>query len=148
MANPYRAHDVEFPPTADETNLRLLSIFHYVVAGFIAFFSSLFIFYVVFGARLLAETSGGDSTVAGFFIGTGSVAVLFGWTMAALTALAGRSLTKRRRHLFCIVVASISCLWMPFGTLLGVFTLVVLSKPHVKAMFQRPEAEANYSAVS
>jgi hypothetical protein len=70
----------------------------------------------------------------------GSLALLLGWTMAALTAVAGRSLTRRRRYTFCLVIAGLLCLWMPFGTILGVFTLITLTKPPVRAQFEGQRA--------
>ena len=162
MVDPYRPDPpVHFPLTADENNLRLLSIFHYVAGGLIAVFSSIFIFHIVLGARMLAEPAGlfapqsmsdgadfpgGPPSLGYVFLGAGSVALLVGWTTALLTVLAGRSLAQRRRHVFCTVVAALSCLWMPFGTLLGVFTLVVLTKPQVKAMFKRTEDERREGA--
>jgi hypothetical protein len=33
------------------------------------------------------------------------------------------------------VIACIECLFMPFGTILGVFTLIVLSRESVKKLF-------------
>jgi hypothetical protein len=61
--------------------------------------------------------------------------VLFGWTLAALLVAAGRSIARRKRHLFCLIVAGMACLMMPFGTVLGVFTLITLNRPSVKAKF-------------
>jgi hypothetical protein len=40
----------------------------------------------------------------------------------------------------CFVVAAIECIFMPFGTVLGVFTIIVLSRPSVKALFQSEAA--------
>jgi len=34
------------------------------------------------------------------------------------------------------VMAAIECIFMPFGTVLGVFTIVVLARPSVKEMFE------------
>ena len=34
-------------------------------------------------------------------------------------------------------MAAISCAFMPFGTVLGIFTLIVLTKPPVKSLFAR-----------
>jgi hypothetical protein len=33
-------------------------------------------------------------------------------------------------------MAGIECVFMPFGTVLGVFTLVVLTRPSVKPLFE------------
>jgi hypothetical protein len=38
---------------------------------------------------------------------------------------------------FCIVAACIACLQQPFGTILGVFSIIVLMRPSVKTAFQR-----------
>ncbi|SBV52388.1 hypothetical protein XBLMG947_3183 [Xanthomonas bromi] len=58
-----------------------------------------------------------------------------GLTLAGFIAYAGRCIAQRRRHLLCLIVAGISCSFMPFGTVLGVFKLVTLLRPQVKALF-------------
>ena len=70
----------------------------------------------------------------------GGAAVLCGWAFAALIFVAGRFLAARRRHTFCIVVAALCCAFFPLGTALGVFTILVLMRPTVKAMFQQQAA--------
>jgi hypothetical protein len=40
---------------------------------------------------------------------------------------------------FCLVVAGVSCLFMPFGTILGVLSLIVLNRPSVKLLFSAQE---------
>ena len=37
--------------------------------------------------------------------------------------------------MFCVVTAGVMCAFAPFGTVLGVFTLLVLHRPAVKAAF-------------
>ena len=49
--------------------------------------------------------------------------------------IAGRMMAKRRRRMFCLIVAAISCLFFPLGTLLGIFTILVLSRPSVIQQF-------------
>jgi hypothetical protein len=39
-------------------------------------------------------------------------------------------------YIFCLVIAAVECIFMPFGTVLGVFTIIVLQRPTVKAMFR------------
>ena len=55
--------------------------------------------------------------------------------------LAARYLAARRRHMFCVVVAAISCAFSPLGTVLGVFTLIVLYRPSVREQFSSRAAE-------
>jgi hypothetical protein len=150
MTDPYRPPAaVAFPATSDEKALQTLSTFHYVVAVLVALFSCLFIVHVVIGVSMLVSPGGwpheqhGAPPPAGVgivFVAIGSFAVLLGWTMAALTAFAGRCLTRRRRYTFCLVIAGLLCLWMPFGTILGVFTLVTLTKAPVRAQFEGQRA--------
>ena len=60
-----------------------------------------------------------------------------GWTYAIAMAVTGKFLGAHRRHTFCMVMAALSCLFMPFGTILGIFTLIVLSKPEVRELFHK-----------
>jgi hypothetical protein len=75
-----------------------------------------------------------------FFVGFAAIMILFGWAFAFCMILAGRSLAARRRYTFCIVMAAIGCLFMPFGTVLGVFSVIVLLRPSVKELFIHPAA--------
>ena len=38
--------------------------------------------------------------------------------------------------MFCTVVSGIACMFMPFGTVLGVFALIVLNRPSVRKRFE------------
>lgn len=128
--------------TQDEQHLQLLSIFHYVVgalAGLFALFPSL---YVIFGLFLLfsPESFAGQGPPPPAFFGLfmvifGAVFVTIGGTLAGCIIAAGRCLTRRRRYLFCLVMAGIECILMPFGTVLGVFTIIVLMRESVKELF-------------
>jgi hypothetical protein len=128
---------------ADRSHLRLLVIFHYIVAGITALFSCMFILHIVMGIAFLAApeslvSESGELPPPLFgwiFIAAGSFALLCGFSMAICLVLAARFLSRRTHHLFCLVIAGISCLFFPFGTVLGVFTLVILLRPSVKTVF-------------
>lgn len=49
--------------------------------------------------------------------------------------LIGLKLRQRRWWTFCYLAGWGECLMFPFGTILGVFTIVVLSRPGVKRSF-------------
>lgn len=126
----------------DRDHLRLLSIFHYVVAGFAGMFACLPLIHLAMGIGFLTGrlegsqgSEDGSRLVGGVLVGLASVFILLGWTMVGLLILAGRSLARHRRYTFCLVMAAISCAFMPFGTVLGVFTLIVLLRPGVKQLF-------------
>ena len=67
--------------------------------------------------------------------------ILAGWIFAGCLIAAGRHLQQRRRHTFCLVMAAVACMFMPFGTVLGVFSIIVLIRPSVKELFS-PGTEA------
>ncbi|WP_345302884.1 hypothetical protein [Lysobacter hankyongensis] len=123
----------------DLEHLRLLSIFHYIVAGITALFSLFPVIHLVIGIAMVSgkmEASDPNAAIAGwFFIGFAALFIGLGLTFAGFIAYAGRCLRQRRRHTLCLVVAALECMMMPFGTVLGVFTLISLTKPPVKALF-------------
>lgn len=57
-------------------------------------------------------------------------------TMAALKFLTYRFLMHRRHRLFCMAVAGITCLGIPWGTALGVCTFLVMNRRSVERLFQ------------
>lgn len=137
----------EFQARQDADHLRLLSIFHYVVGGLTALFASIFVIYIVMGLffvlnpGLTQNTQHPEQAPPAFFgwifVAIGSFIVLLGWTMAALTVYAGFCLKRREKRTFSLVVAGFNCLQVPFGTILGVFTLIVLQRPSVQALYRR-----------
>lgn len=133
------------PLNKDAEHVRLLGIFHYVLGGITGFCACIPLIHVTMGIVLLCSPTmfqGPDmppemqQVMGGLFLGIGSVAVMLGWTFAILLFVAAGSLRKHKRHMFCLVVAAIGCLSVPMGTVLGVFTILVLSRPTVKAMFE------------
>ncbi|MCM2314307.1 MAG: hypothetical protein NDJ92_04030 [Thermoanaerobaculia bacterium] len=125
----------------NEEHLRLLSIFHYVVAAFAALFALFPLIHLVIGIAILTgsfPSDGIDSEarwVGGFFVAFASVWILAGTAFAVAVFLAGRNLARRTRYTFCLVVGGIECMFVPFGTVLGVLTIIVLMKEPVKAIF-------------
>lgn len=127
----------------DEEHLRLLSIFHYVVGGLHGLAACLPFIHLAVGIGLVSGAfpvqhghERPPPSVGWLFIFIGSVFILGGWSLAVVILLAGRFLARRRHYMYCFVVAAIECLLMPLGTALGVFTIIVLVRPSVKALFQ------------
>jgi len=129
----------------DLQHLKALSICHYVMAGITAFFSSIALFHIGMGIMMVTSPSmmsggsgGPPPEVFGWmFILIGSCVILIGWTYSVLIFIAGRFLAQRKHHLYCLIMAGVSCaVSVPIGTVLGVFTLIVLLRPSVKEMFQ------------
>ena len=120
----------------DEQYLKLLSVFHYVVGGLAACFACIPLIHLSIGiAMLVGAIDDAPEFVGAFMVLIAIFAILAGWTLAVCIIIAGRCLAKRRRYMFCLVMAAISCVFMPFGTVLGVFTIIVLMRPSVKELF-------------
>jgi len=136
----------------DAEHLRILAIFHYVVGALAALFSCFFLIYVVMGAIFIAGPTLGHGNEAppafiGWFMVTlGGMLLLTGWSFAGAVIAAGRCLSARRHHTFCLVMAGVACIFMPFGTVLGVFTIIVLSRPSVIALFGVPTSVSQPAA--
>ena len=128
--------------TEEERNLDLLGVFHYVVGGLTALFACLPLLHVAMGAAMLSGAFDGSNPppefLGWFFVAFGAFFVLAGWALAAAIAVAGRKLRTRTARTYCLVVAGLECMMMPFGTVLGVFTLIVLTKEPAKALFAAP----------
>lgn len=130
----------------DLEHLRLLAIFHYVYGGMHVLFGFFPLIYVAFGLLMVfaPQMLGPNNPQMGpppeffgwFVVVIGGIAAAVMWAIAGLAIHSGWCLARRRRHTFCLIVAAISCIFMPLGTILGVFTILVLSRPSVKELFE------------
>ncbi len=143
----------------DAEHLKLLSVFHYVMAGLEvlgACFASLYLLMSFFMAslpRMATSGSGGGGAgmtpadaemlemMAWLWGIIGGLGALFFLAVAVCSFLAGRFLASRRHPVFLMVVAGIECLIFPLGTGLGVFTILVMQRPSVRALFGRPAGD-------
>jgi hypothetical protein len=132
----------------DEEHLRLLSIGYMVSAGLSALTSLLGLVYVFLGLmmdRMIGEIAGDAMKSGGLppmffswlFSAIGIVLFVVLVVVAILQFRTARCLKEERSHTFCMVIAGLTCLNFPYGTLLGVFTFMVLGRPTVKALFAR-----------
>jgi hypothetical protein len=127
----------------DDEHLRLLAISHYIVGGLAALFSFFPLIYAAFGVFMLyasahPQMQQGEPPppfLGWIFIGMGCFFFLVGETLATCIVLAGRFIARRLRYWFVFVTACVQCLFFPFGIILGVFTIIVLSRASVKQLF-------------
>lgn len=137
--------------SSDEQELKLLSIFHYIVGALAVLFACFPLIHVVIGAMFIFApgkmgSSGGEVTMVGWlFMTIGLIFFVAGQAMAVCIILSGRYIAKRTRYTFVFVIAAVECLFMPFGTVLGVLTLIVLSRESVKKLFGQPVASSKLS---
>jgi len=136
--------------TSSEDNdlgqLKLIAIFHYLVGAFTILSIGLMALHFKLMSVMMNNPDAWNQTAPGsmpampdeFF----KIMVIFYWIggIAAFIAgilliTSGRSIQKLKNRNFSMVVAAISCVFFPFGTILGVFTLIKLSASTVKSLY-------------
>jgi len=131
----------------DRDHLRLLTIFHYVMGGLMMLVGCFPTIHLSLGILMVSgvmdeamkDADGPPPEAIGWiFISVAAFIIVIAWAMGIAVILAGRKLAKRTSYTFCFVVACIECVFMPIGTALGVFTILVLMRPSVKALFGMP----------
>jgi len=124
----------------------MLAIGYYVGGGLIALFSLIPLIHVTFGLMFIfgddswLRDGQGDVPPPIFgwlFVVIGGFFIVLGELLAIFVILTGRYIKERRNYLFCFVVGCVACAFVPLGTILGVFTIIVLSRESVKALFGR-----------
>ena len=153
--------DEERQGIVDGEHLRALSICYYVYAGANAFFSLFGLLYVFMGLMMGAvaqlpmqpsqQNQPPPEIMAAIFGAMGLAIFVLFLGLGALKFFVARLLQRRRARVFCMIVAAISCIGIPFGTALGVFTLIVLSRDSVRRLFDAnppPAADVRAESVS
>lgn len=132
----------------DDDHLQILGIFHNVVAALGALVSLFPTVHLVVGLCMVSGyfTEPKDEfpiRLAGWFlVSFASCWILAGLAFSFALFMAGRRLRQRRNYPFCLGMAGVACAFMPFGTVLGVFTIITLTRASVKAQFQPAAATA------
>jgi len=133
----------EIQQKQDEEHLRLISIGHYIVAGLGAMAACFPIIHLLMGIAMVSgqfnDSASGKpppAFVGWMFIIIPIFIIILGWAFAISVAIAGRYIAAREKYTFCLIMAGISCMFMPIGTVLGAFTFTILMRPTVKELFQ------------
>jgi hypothetical protein len=131
----------------DLAHLKLLGIFHYIW-GALSLIGAICIgaYFVVIGIVLMnnpqslssSDDSGTAGMVGGIMIGAGVVLFLIVVVYGILTLMAGGKYRKHQGgYWFCFILAIVTLVigGIP-GIALGIFSLIVLSRESVKAVFK------------
>lgn len=132
-------------PSKDAEHLRILSICHYVVAGLSFLGIGFLVFHYLFMKTVFGNAKMWDKVkdappfspdeFFGFmqwFYVAGGVLMITG---SVLSLMSGRFIARRKARTFSIVVAGLMCMQIPFGTVLGVFTIIVLTRDSVMRLY-------------
>lgn len=128
----------------DSDHIRLLSIFHFVSVGF-AVLGMLFLagHYAIFQAffanpEMFADSKQGLPPPEFFAIFKWFYVVFGVWYFISgiLNLASGLFMRARKHRTFSLVVAGLNCLHIPLGTILGIFTFIVLSRESVLDQYE------------
>ena len=124
--------------------LNLLAVFHVIVAGIVGLLSCLPLMNLFIGVPMLEDVPYALSQ-GEFFSQTTLAPLMFillpvgmavvSWMFAIAIALNGYYIRKRQWLTYCLAIGGIESIFMPFGTVLGAFTIILLTKPNVKNLF-------------
>jgi len=134
--------------TEDEQHLELAVILHYSLAGMFAMSGLSLVLMVGLIKRLFVfVTDLGDE--AGNLppevnelldqnmpIVVGSFVALC-WVHAGVVVWFARQLAKRKHRVLCLIFEVFHLIAVPFGTALGILTIIILRRTSVRAMFDR-----------
>jgi len=131
-------------PRRDAEHLKLLSIFHFILAALgllgIAFLAFHFVLMIAIftNPEMWKNAKSGPPPEIFFKLMMGGYA--FGLvvilTGGVLNLLSGLFICKRRHRMFSIIIGGLNCLHVPLGTLLGVFTILILSRDSVRKTYE------------
>lgn len=131
-------------PNRDLEHVRLLAIFHFALAGLalmgcaILGLHYLMMRSIVFNPDFWSHQGGQPPPPAflNFFVWFYVFGGLVLGVSLVLNGVSGLFLLKRRHRLFSLIVAGLNCLHVPFGTTLGIFTFIVLSRESVRELYR------------
>jgi hypothetical protein len=123
----------------DNEHLRLLRIGYFVSAAQTAIFIPVGLLYAGMGVMFSQLPTGAappPSFVSWLFglLGAGFAGLAaVGATLKLLTAI---RLKERRSRVMCLIAAGLSCMEIPYGTMLGIWTFIVLGRASVRRQFE------------
>jgi hypothetical protein len=126
------------------SELEVLSIAYYVVGALSVLIAFTPLLYVIFGAAIYMgglEMDEGPEAVPEvlgmIFALIGVVLFIVFQAFAIAVLITGRFIQKRTHYLYTFVMGCILCVFAPLGTILGVLTIVFLSKDSIKRDYGR-----------
>jgi len=130
----------------DRDYLTGLMMFHYLGGGFSLLWSLIIGSYVFVAAMFVniglppglnpsPEQLASPSALLWGFVAPRALLATGLFVLSAAMVASGKFLSDRRHFRFCLATAVVECLFIPYGTVLGIVTLFVLRRPSIRAAF-------------
>lgn len=124
----------------DLDDFQFLAMFHYAIgamAGMLALVPALHLFVVT---SLTPEGEPVDAVTVRLFGENGAAVVagllfVLGMALCGLLIAAGTRMARGKNLRFCLFASILGCLFIPFGTMLGIVTIPRLQNPKTRALF-------------
>ena len=135
----------------DNSYLNSLSVAHYAVGGFMVLISCMPLIHVfiglsfiIGGEEMFSQSEEQPPEFFGWiFLLVGILFFIFAQAVSISVIVSGRFLKRRTNYLFSFILACIACMFVPIGTVLGIFTIIVLSRDSVKRIYKEQNEQSN-----
>jgi len=123
----------------DNEHLNLLSIFYFIFGGLTIFTSFIILAYITLFSAIFTNIPMDDSDIEDFpleiLFYVFAALFLFVFVYGILLIIAGINLRKKTKRIFSLVVGCMALISFPFGTALGVFSIIVLTRNSVLELY-------------
>ena len=123
----------------DSEHLNLLSIFYFIFGGLTIFTSFIILAYITIFSAIFTNIPIEDSDIENFpleiIFYAFAALFIFVFGYGILLIIAGVNIRKKAKRVFSLVVGALAILSFPFGTALGVFSIIVLTRNSVVELY-------------
>jgi membrane-associated HD superfamily phosphohydrolase len=142
--------DNEKQQIIDEEQLRLLSFFHYVSGAVTITFSSMFIFHLIFFGYMASNPelfSNDDAKnakeamqIMQILLAVFGTFVILGISYGICEIVSGVFIKQKKYRIFSMIVAIPRIILIPYGTILSMFTFILLDRDSVKSLYEKTDS--------
>ena len=130
----------------DQEHLRLLALFHYISGAVTVAFSLLYGLWALFASVMFAsipqQARGNindpfaEQFMPVMIFGMFGIFCVIGVIYGIVEIVAGRFISQRRLRIFTIIASLPRLIFIPYGTILTIFTLLVLDRASVRLHYR------------
>jgi len=134
--------DISKQTIIDNEHLNLLSLFHLisgiftlVYSVFMALYFGFFTFIFNLSGNFEEANSDFPFEFMSFFMLICIIILVIAIALGVAKIFCSKFIKQKKNRIFCIVISCIECFSFPYGTLLGVLSIMVLNRNSVKEIY-------------